>query len=252
MSKIYENIFIGNFIFACGKYSGFREQNSSVNLYQQTPYDKSIGDLMLSNNSRTIIIEFKRDEVDLITELNKPHRKSFLTNLEDIVKHSDSNYLENISYKAHFLAFPDNSFQLKFCSYFRYYSNRRESVFYNLESFIKEFYDSEEKERLHLFDFFNKPPEIGVTTNEFYDYLKFMNSDSNNDTAGSIGGLMLTISKNKEMLLVPFEGINQLFLLLQLPIPESISIKTLEEIKEKVIEKRIELEEPPEQISIRH
>ena len=71
----YENIFIGNFLVTLGLHIGTRcglnAPPASVSLLQQTPMDKSIGDLMLEFPGVLKIIEFKRQENDSIKEASK-------------------------------------------------------------------------------------------------------------------------------------------------------------------------------------
>ncbi|MRV70683.1 hypothetical protein GJ700_02985 [Duganella sp. FT92W] len=65
---IYENIFIGNFLYSLGICVGKRNNSEhlpiSVNLLQQTPLDRSIGDVLLRGARTLRIIEFKRIEND--------------------------------------------------------------------------------------------------------------------------------------------------------------------------------------------
>ena len=60
--KLYENIIIGNFLYALGWKIGASNQmnfSSSVNLLQQTPCDKGMGDLLLEFPGIVRLIEFK-------------------------------------------------------------------------------------------------------------------------------------------------------------------------------------------------
>lgn len=61
--KLYENIVIGNFLYGLG-YSvgtkkGGNEVFSVVNLLQQTPADKELGDVLLEFPGVVKLIEFK-------------------------------------------------------------------------------------------------------------------------------------------------------------------------------------------------
>jgi hypothetical protein len=78
MRNPYENVFIGNFLYMLGLRLGLEMQNrapaSCVNLLQQTPADKKVGDLMLEFAGAVRIVEFKRVEASLDKELEKLHQ----------------------------------------------------------------------------------------------------------------------------------------------------------------------------------
>ena len=61
--KLYENVVIGNFLYGLGVSVGVRLGNNvlpaSVNLLQQTPEDKALGDVLLSFPGTLRLIEFK-------------------------------------------------------------------------------------------------------------------------------------------------------------------------------------------------
>jgi hypothetical protein len=61
--KVYENIIIGNFLYALGisigKATAARTQFSSINLLQQTPADPLLGDLLMEYPGVVKLIEFK-------------------------------------------------------------------------------------------------------------------------------------------------------------------------------------------------
>lgn len=66
---IYENIIIGNFLFGLGiefGKRGYANGPTSLNasLLQQTPFDKKLGDVLLSNDVMFRILEFKRTAAD--------------------------------------------------------------------------------------------------------------------------------------------------------------------------------------------
>lgn len=251
MNKIYENIYIGNFIFACGKYAGFTEGKSSVNLYQQTPTDKYIGDLMMTNNAIHFILEFKKSEADIITELNKPNRINLEKNMTAYDNLNELSPIRNISKKAHFLAFPDKGFQLNFCSYYNYFYSSMKNEYYNFNSFLSEFYDYEKQNAKFDFDLLEDGPKVGVNTDDFIRYINFLNQDNNSDVSGSIRGLIISITKDKQFLLSPFKGIKQLSLMLQLPIPRIISIEEAEKISEIVHTKSVQQNQEAEKIQIK-
>lgn len=80
---IYENIVIGNFLYALGFEMGRAPRGSrgmSVNLLQQTPLDKQMGDVLLMSASLYRLIEFKRVANKSSKERNK--RDALLSGFE--------------------------------------------------------------------------------------------------------------------------------------------------------------------------
>src|SRR5437879_6471440 len=113
---IYENIVIGNFLFGLGTAMGLRHgvdrqiggiDSHFVSLFQQTPLDKSFGDVLLgSKNSRIIrLIEFKRAANDSCKEQSK------LTALLRALTTPSNNRLQLISRKIHW--YVESEFQTR-------------------------------------------------------------------------------------------------------------------------------------------
>lgn len=75
--KLYENITIGNFLFALGYAIRGEQQDSkciaagSVNLLQQTPADQLLGDVLLNFSGVARLLEFKAAGADLSKERGK-------------------------------------------------------------------------------------------------------------------------------------------------------------------------------------
>src|SRR5262245_40169680 len=111
MTTVYENIYIGQFIYSLGYYVGIQREkiNSSqaINLYQQTRSDTVLSDFFCSISGRSLLIEFKKGEEEIKTELKKPLKtelkKPLKKTLLDMI--SDEPYLRTVSQKAHFIAF---------------------------------------------------------------------------------------------------------------------------------------------------
>ncbi len=57
---IYENIVIGNFLFGLGLEMGKEVPPISVNLLQQTPLDRPLGDVLIAKAHFVRVVEFKR------------------------------------------------------------------------------------------------------------------------------------------------------------------------------------------------
>lgn len=70
MLSPFENIIIGNFLFGLGLVMGNkpRQVDACVNLLQQTPLDKVLGDVMLQFPGSWRLIEFKRRGANLKKE----------------------------------------------------------------------------------------------------------------------------------------------------------------------------------------
>lgn len=75
--KLYENITIGNFLFALGYSIRDQQQDStpatagSINLLQQTPADQLLGDVLLNFGGVARLLEFKAESADLGKERGK-------------------------------------------------------------------------------------------------------------------------------------------------------------------------------------
>lgn len=71
----YENIVIGNFLYALGLMVGQESSGAvrpmCINLMQQTPLDQRLGDLMVANQGVTRLLEFKRSKNDSTKEETK-------------------------------------------------------------------------------------------------------------------------------------------------------------------------------------
>jgi len=71
----YENIVIGNFLYsfglAIGQVSTADVRPMCINLLQQTPIDRALGDLMFANAGVTRLLEFKRSKNDSEKEATK-------------------------------------------------------------------------------------------------------------------------------------------------------------------------------------
>ena len=77
MLSPYENVIIGNFLYALGLAMGRQSMpvDGCVNLLQQTPADPALGDLMLQFPGVWRLVEFKRGGGD---EKKEDQRRSIL------------------------------------------------------------------------------------------------------------------------------------------------------------------------------
>ncbi|HZH29215.1 MAG TPA: hypothetical protein VEY11_00355 [Pyrinomonadaceae bacterium] len=119
MNTIYENIYIGVFIYSLGfsvaKNEKVNSLSSAINLYQQTPGDTTLGDFFCTIGGRNLLIEFKKDWAEVNTEHKKPSKAKLLAEL------GQEGHLHALSLKTHFLASPyeftGNERQLYFFPY---------------------------------------------------------------------------------------------------------------------------------------
>ena len=71
----YENVVIGNFLYSLGlivgQLTGGEVRPMCVNLLQQSPMDRPLGDVLIENAGVTRLIEFKREQNDSVKEETK-------------------------------------------------------------------------------------------------------------------------------------------------------------------------------------
>jgi len=100
MADIYENIVIGNFLFLLGHALGNRPIDDdpsvfSVNLLQQTPLDKTLGDVLMESSHFVRLIEFKRARNKSDKEAKK------LELITDILQKDKNKHLLDVSREIH-------------------------------------------------------------------------------------------------------------------------------------------------------
>jgi hypothetical protein len=73
MSNPYENIVVGSFLYGLGLCMGARRRrfDGCVNLLQQTPLDRPLGDVLVHYPGTLRLLEFKRQGADMIKERTK-------------------------------------------------------------------------------------------------------------------------------------------------------------------------------------
>ncbi len=191
MIQPYENVYLGNFIFALGFQAAKTEKglsDKSVQLVQQTPDDKKLSDLFVNWSGKSFIFEFKRNQDLIGKELEKEDKK--LINIA-------LNSLENkralyLSDKAHFLGFGLDS-GLGFITY--------SSLHKKVDRYFP----------LHKFCFamIEGQLDIGLNYEELKEYLAFIESIIG-DKADGCGGFILNISDDGSVNMIPFENVNVL------------------------------------------
>ncbi|MGO3701361.1 MULTISPECIES: hypothetical protein [Halomonas] len=95
--KLYENVIIGNFLYGLGHSIGSatkeKRQLSVINLLQQTPADKELGDMLLEFPGVVRLIEFKNRDSSLAKEKKRCEQLS--------IQIGDSEELQKISREIH-------------------------------------------------------------------------------------------------------------------------------------------------------
>ncbi|WP_295968082.1 hypothetical protein [uncultured Xanthomonas sp.] len=114
----YENQLLGAFIYALGFEAGRNQQSVPVNLFQQTPLDSCLGDLIVGG-AHCVAIEFKRRRADLRSERNKwrPDLVKWLNGKPELLE---------TSRRGHFVCFGDHGdseVKLSFARYFQAYND---------------------------------------------------------------------------------------------------------------------------------
>lgn len=190
-ADIYENVFIGNFIFILGAEVGMalREQNKAIpmciNLLQQTPVDKFLGDMLADFPGCSFLIEFKRDRN------NDEKEKTKLVALRKELKNNSE--MENISRLAHwFIQIKDckDSLKTNVVPYLDMEQVKLELEPKTFEVFIKEI----------VIKIINMPnandvKKVGVSSSEMTEYLKVLKK-AYGSKKGTIGGIIINLSKD--------------------------------------------------------
>lgn len=189
-ADIYENVFIGNFIFMLGAEVGMalRDQKKEVpmciNLLQQTPVDKFLGDMVADFPGCSFLIEFKRKRN------NDRKEKAKVNNLRNVLKNKHE--MKNISRLAHwFIQIKDckDSLKTNVVPYLDMEQANMELEPKSFELFIKEV----------VIKIMNMPKaddvkEVGVSSSKMSEYLKLLKKAYGSKN-GTIGGIIINLSK---------------------------------------------------------
>lgn len=213
MHKIYENIYIGVFIYLLGAISERKRIQSntpskvSIGLYQQTPFDPKIGDFFGALDGRMIIIEFKKDDASLgYDEIGRQH------DLANLLLDNPELFL--LSTHSHFIGIGTQENQtatITLKSYAPLESMfdecKRTSI--TMNSFIENYCHGK---KANIFTYMDEQPLhfIGYEGAYFLEYLKILASlDKNKGSSGS-GILFISIQKNGEIQCIPTDSIQTL------------------------------------------
>jgi hypothetical protein len=188
MKQPYENVYLGNFIFALGFQAAKTRTglcDKAVQLVQQTPDEAKLNDLFLSWSGKSYIFEFKRNKDKIVTELNKAEKKL----LNEALNKPENERIRDLANKSHFLGFGLND-----DIHFTYYSAIHKEI--DRVSTLSNFC------ALIL----NDDHDTGLSHDELTDYLKFIGDVTNSSSEGC-GGFIVNISNDGSINMVPFESV---------------------------------------------
>ncbi|WNO10394.1 hypothetical protein [Teredinibacter sp. KSP-S5-2] len=213
MHKVYENIYIGNFIYLLGvisereRLASSKEANLSVSLYQQTPSDPHIGDFFSTLDGRSIIIEFKKDEAS-IDKKEVEKQEQLYYKLKN--KETDPD-LKTLSTSCHFLGVGENISGGSANIHFRLYTKLPNGtpITTPIETFISN-YCTGKKINIHQLNNLQYSTTIGSDSKKFKDYLELLRSLNSSKRTASSGGLIVNISPEGKINLLSTPNIQSL------------------------------------------
>lgn len=189
MTPPYENVYLGNFIFALGFLAAKTSEglsNKAVQLVQQTPDEAKLNDLFVNWGGKNFIFEFKRNANKISAELDKEAKLLLNTALNS----ADYEYESLLSKKSHFLGFGlENG--LAFIPYKSIHLDTKRNT--SLGNFCSAMLSTEY--------------DLGINHEELTHYLEFIGSITGSETEGC-GGFILNISSDGTLSMVPFETVS--------------------------------------------
>ena len=203
--NIYENIYVGSFIYQLGIQVAKKELEnmSSVNLFQQTPSDCKLGDLIPSVNGTYLIIEFKRESAD-----KKENEKVKILNFE-LTKEENEHFIE-ISKSCHYIGIGtiENEAKINFYKYLEYFTEENPSIRKDfIEQFIHPYNKNPSREMENLY----KLLKIGTENYEnFIEYLEFLQKIYKTDRKSSTGGIIIHKDETGKLSMLPTNNIEEL------------------------------------------
>lgn len=220
MRQPYENILLGNFILTLGYLTGKRGIELSQTVLQQlqqTPDDKTVGDLFANLRGRNYIFEFKRNELQVKSEFSKYQRAELLETL----RHPDKEKLAILSRRCHFMCFPirATTTTLTFMPYalIQNATSQDQSNCVDLSHFCANLLAPE--------------PELGVSYELFSKYLdvlsRFTDDDPPDGGGGSGVGAIMNVSENGEITVIEVDNLRVLARTLDHEPPPPTKTKTL-------------------------
>ncbi len=206
--KIYENIYIGKFIFQLGVATGIRKMynlKTSVNLFQQNPADTILGDLVSAVKNKFILVEFKKDHSKDIKEINKA--KKISDALSEIPNQDEQDKIKRISNSCHFLGVGEidknNYLKINFYKYLSYFlkpkERRGESL---IDNFLLTYLD-------------DKKTSIGVGGERFNQYVDFLKKNIETKRGGSTACILMSVNEKGETTAIAYESFSELIIELE-------------------------------------
>jgi len=187
----YENVYIGNFIFALG-FQAAKTNNGlsdkSVQLVQQTPDEQKLNDLFVNWSGKSFIFEFKRNIEKISTELEKDAKKLLNKSLNNPINERAL----TLSNKSHFLGFGLES-GLGFVHYSTIHNEIERH--YPLDKFCSAIVGGEH--------------DLGLNHEELKEYLSFIETVTKSTSEGC-GGFILNVSDDGGINMVPFDNVKVL------------------------------------------
>lgn len=194
----HENVLIGNFLYMLGLMIGSRAgadiPPGCVNLLQQTPNDKLIGDILAEFHGAVRIIEFKRSTADLSKE------KAKLILLEVGLK--EKPHLRPVSEAVHWYIETTKPTSAHIDTHVRPYLHLQETSYQEgiiLTTFIRNFVD----------DILSDKVPSSKTRGYIQEYLELLPKVNGSKTT-SAGGLIISASKEKGIQYLPTRDFREL------------------------------------------
>jgi hypothetical protein len=203
---LYENQYIGAFIYALGLISGRRRQGGveGFSLIQQTPADRGLADMFAKWRGRCLLWEFKRDRHEIKDEMGKPAKWKVLTELQKAENHM----LRTIGDRCHFLACGKErrtqlglTIDIEFFPYSVAFTQKETGALgwpMSLERFVGNIVSKDG----------NAPGEIGVDDEPFDDYVEFLQRCT--EAPSGVNGVAVKIDARGRVLLARFDGLERL------------------------------------------
>ncbi|MBB1488766.1 hypothetical protein [Oceanospirillum sediminis] len=177
--KLYENVVIGNFLYGLGHSIGNaikgKQQLSVINLLQQTPADKELGDMLLEFPGVVRLIEFKNRTSSLSKEKDRCEQLS--------IQIGDNDELQKISRDIHWYVETEPF---------------KELCLNNINPYLDAFSGNESKHTIESFiESITKSvidPEIKISSSKLEAYLALVSTCQGEGEVGT-GGLIVSVGE---------------------------------------------------------
>jgi len=193
---LYENQYIGAFIYALGLHAGITKGQESLNalsLTQQTPLDAQLGDLFAAWGGRNFLFEFKRTEKDAKSEYGKGYKKDLIAAIR---AHEE---IYALSRRAHFLCYARDE-------------ERNTTLLFQQYALTNNDVSQEGVRREALAIFIAQKlesNEFGLNFEQMTTYTNFLSSNLRR-AYGSVSGAVINIDKDGSPNIVKFENLRDL------------------------------------------